>query len=130
MFYDKQRRIDVGNYDTFAIPFIIKYHTPQNGESYIFTVRRVTEYPPRMGKIPNLGEIVFQQTIPYSSLVPITDEEEHTLGCYFYVRASKAEAANIPAGLNAYDLAYSCGNTEFELIPPSEFWAGEVLRYE
>ncbi len=130
MFFCKDRRIDVGNYDTFAIPFVIKNHAPISGETYIFTVRRVTEYPVRMGKNPNFGSVVFQKTINHLNLVPIDDGEGHTVGCYFYVEASKAEAADIPEGLNAYDLAYSNGNYEFELIPPSEFWAGEVLRYE
>ena len=130
MFYSKDRRITVGNYDTFTIPFIIKYHAPQEGESYIFTVRRVTEYPVRKGKIPNLGDIVFQKTIHYTDLAPITDDDRHVIGCYFYVHATKAEAENIPEGLNAYDLAYACGVSEFELISPSEFWVGEVLRYE
>ena len=129
-FFDKARRIEVGSYDTFAIPFVIKYHAPVEGESYIFTVRRVADCPVRMGKTPNLGDIVFQKTIHYLDLVPVTDETGAVLGCYFYINASKAETANIPAGLNAYDLSYANGDFEFELIPPSEFWAGEVLRYE
>ena len=130
MFYSKERRIEVGNYDTFAIPFVIKYHAPVEGESYIFTIRRVTECPARMGRNPNLGDIVFQKTIHYLDAVPITDEGGNVLGCQFYITASKAETANIPSGMNAYDLANACGDFEFELIPPSEFWSGEVLRYE
>jgi hypothetical protein len=129
-FFDKNQRIEVGNYDTFVIPFVIKYHAPIDGESYIFTVRRVTDCPARAGKYPNLGDIVFQKTIHYSDVAPITDETGTAIGCYFCINATKAETANIPAGLNAYDLAYACGDSEFELIPPSEFWSGEVLRYE
>ena len=124
-FYDENRRLVVGNYDTFVIPFNINNHTPLATESYVFTIRRVLEPSKRMGQIPTLGDIVFQQTVAYADLV------ETDTGCSFTVSASQAEAANIPAGINAYDLAItnSSGDTEFELIPPSEFIVGEVLRY-
>ncbi len=129
-FYNKDRRLVVGNYDTFAIPIIIKNHVPQADEEFIFTVRRTSEVPARMGRSPVFGGVVFQKTIFYSDLIMITDADENIVGCYFYVSATKSEAADIPEGINAYDLAYVCNTDEFELIPPSEFIAGEVLRYE
>lgn len=131
-FYDKTRRIVVGNYDTFAIPIIIKNHIPLANEMFVFTVRRVLEATKRMGRPPEKGDIVFQQTILYDELILIKDDDENVVGCYFYVSATQAEAADIPEGINAYDLTIVNDNAgmEIELIPPSEFIAGEVLRYE
>lgn len=131
-FYDKTRRLVVGNYDTFAIPFIIKNHIPLANEKFVFTVRRVLDTTKRMGRPPEKGDIVFQQEVLYDDLVLIKDEEDNTVGCYFYVSATQAETADIPKGINAYDLAIVNNNAgmEIELIPPSEFIAGEVLRYE
>lgn len=129
-FYDKTRRIVVGNYDTFAIPFVIKNHIPQTTEKFVFTIRRVLEATKRMGRMPEVGDIVLQQQVAYSDLIMIKDEDDNIVGCYFYVTATKAQAAQIPYGLNLYDLAYVYANTEVELIPPSEFFVGEVLRYE
>jgi len=129
-FYDKTRRLVVGNYDTFAIPFVIKNHIPQSGERFVFTVRRINDTAKRMGRLPELGDIVFQQIIEYNDLIMITDDNGKRVGCYFYVAATKEQAANIPYGINGYDLAYLYADTEIELIPPSEFIVGEVLRYE
>ena len=131
-FYDKTRRIVVGNYDTFAIPIVIKNHIPQADEEFIFTIRRVLETTKRMGRPPEKGEIVFQQTVLYEDLTLIKDDNNNTVGCYFYVSATQSEAADIPEGINAYDLAIinDDAGMEIELIPPSEFITGEVLRYE
>ncbi len=54
------------------------------------------------------------------------------VGVYAYADAPDFEAELIPDGINAYDLAVvnTNANTENELIPPSEFIVGEVLRYE
>jgi len=130
-FYDQKRRLVVGNYDTFAIPIIIKNHIPLANEMFVFTVRRVLEATKRMGRPPEKGDIVFQQTVLYADLTLIKDDNNNTVGCSFYVSATKAEAALIPEGINAYDLAVvnTNANTEIELIPPSEFIVGEVLRY-
>jgi len=129
-FYDKTRRLVVGNYDTFAIPFVIKNHVPLANEKFIFTIRRVLDTTKRMGRPPEKGEIVFQQVVTYNQLTFITHDGV-TVGCSFYITALKEEAANIPEGINAYDLAVVDDNakTEIELIPPSEFIVGEVLRY-
>lgn len=127
-FYDKTRRIVVGNYDTFAIPIIIKNHIPQANEMFVFTVRRVLEATKRMGRPPEKGDIVFQQTVVIEDMNLIRDDDDNTVGCYFYISATKEQAAAIPEGLNAYDLAYLYANTEKEMIPPSEFYVGEVLR--
>ena len=127
-FYDKSRRLVVGNYDTFAIPIIIKNHIPQATELFIFTIRRVLDTTKRMGRPPEKGEIVFQQTVAIEDMNLIKDDNDKTVGCYFYVSATKEQAAAIPEGMNAYDLAYVYANTEKELIPPSEFCVGEVLR--
>lgn len=131
-FYDKKRRLVVGNYDTFAIPFIIKNHIPLASEKFVFTIRRVLDTTKRMGRPPEKGEIVFQQTVTYSQLTLIRDDNQQVIGCTFYITALKEIAANIPDGVNAYDLAVINDNakTEIELIPPSEFIVGEVLRYE
>ena len=130
-FYDKTRRIVVGNYDTFAIPFTIKNHIPLTGEKFVFTVRRVLDNAKRMGRPPEKGEIVFQQIVPYNQLIKIADDNNNIIGCYFYITATKEKAAKIPEGINAYDLAVvnDSARTEIELIPPSEFCVGEVLRY-
>ena len=130
VFYDKSRRLVVGNYDTFAIPFVIKNHIPQLTETFLFTIRRVNETAKRMGRLPELGDIVFQQSFAYADLNMITDDDGNIVGCYFYATATKEQAAAIPYGINSYDLAYIYANTEKELIPPSEFIVGEVLRYE
>ena len=131
-FYDKKRRLVVGNYDTFAIPFVIKNHIPLENEEFVFTVRRVLDTTKRMGRPPEKGDIVFQQTVTYEELTLIKDDNDTVVGCYFYVTATKEEAELIPDGINAYDLAVvnTNANTENELIPPSEFIVGEVLRYE
>ena len=130
-FYDRKRRIVVGNYDTFAIPFVIKNHIPQPAETFVFTIRRVLDTTKRMGRPPEKGDIVFQQTVKYGELTLLQDSKNNTVGCSFYVTATKEEAADIPDGINAYDLALinDNANTEIELIPPSEFIVGEVLRY-
>ena len=128
-FYDKTRQIVVGNYDTFAIPFNIHNHIPLATESYVFTIRRVLDVSKRQGQNPELGEIVFQKYINYGDLIMIEDDNNNVIGCHFYVAATLEEAANIPKGINAYDLAIITSSTEFELIPPSEFYVGEVLRY-
>lgn len=130
-FYDKKRRIVVGNYDTFAIPFIIKNHIPFVSEEFVFTVRRVLDTTKRMGRPQEKSEIVFQQRVPYKNLVIIRNDNNEVVGCYFYVTATKEKAANIPAGINSYDLAVinDTARTELELIPPSEFIVGEVLRH-
>ena len=130
-FYDKTRRLVVGNYDTFAIPFIIKNHIPLTGEKFVFTVRRVLDATKRMGRPPEKGAIVFQQTVDYTSWNLIKDDNGKTVGCGFYITATQAEAARIPEGINAYDLAVvnADAGMEFELIPPSELIVGEVLRY-
>ena len=128
-FYDPDRRLVVGSHDTFTVPFIINNHVPLSTESYVFTIRRVLEPTKRMGQMPELGDIVFQKTIPYNKLVMITDDDGDITGCSFTVAASKAQAAAIPDGINAYDLAIITNVTEFELVPPSEFIVGEVLRY-
>ena len=130
-FYDKKRRLVVGNYDTFAIPFAIKNHVPLADEKFVFTVRRVLDVTKRLGRPQDKGEIVFQQSVTYDKLTMITDEDEQVVGCYFYVTATKEKAAHIPEGINAYDLAVinDRAKTEFELIPPSEFFVGEVLRH-
>ena len=131
-FYDISRRLVVGNRDTFAIPFVISHHVPIEGETFVFTIRRVLETTKRMGRPPEKGDILFQQTITTSQLNPIRDEDGVIRSCYFHVTATKEEAALIPEGMNAYDLACvnADGGTEIELIPPSEFIVGEVLRYE
>lgn len=131
-FYDKTRRIVVGNYDTFAIPFVIKNHIPLEGEKFIFTVRRVLDTTKRMGRPPEKGDIVFQQIVTPGELTLIKDDNDNIMGCSFYVVVTKEEAENIPKGINAYDLAIinEVANTEMELIPPSELIVGEVLRYE
>lgn len=128
-FYDPDRRLVVGSHDTFTVPFNITNHVPLSTESYVFTIRRVLEPTRRMGQMPELGDIVFQKTIGYSSLVMIRDDNDQIIGCSFTVAASKSEAADIPDGINAYDLAIITSTTEFELVPPSEFIVGEVLRY-
>lgn len=129
-FYDKKRRIIVGNHDTFAIPFIIKNHIPLTGEKFIFTVRRVLDTTRRLGRPPEKGEIVFQQTVTYNQLNIIRNDDDDIVGCSFYITALKEEAANIPAGINAFDLAMinTKAETEIELVPPSELYVGEVLR--
>lgn len=127
-FHDKGRRLVVGNYDTFTIPIVITNHLPQTGETFVFTIRRVSEVPARLGRMPNIGDIVFQQTVPYSDMIMIKDENNQIRGCYFFITATKIQAAAIPAGLNSYDLAYLYADTEKEMIPPSEFYVGEVLR--
>lgn len=129
-FYNKPRRLVVGNYDTFAIPFAIKNHIPLINEKFVFTVRRVLDNSKRMGRPQDKGGIVFQQTVPYNELVLIKDDNK-TVGCYFYITATKEQAARIPEGLNAYDLAVinDVSRMEIELIPPSDFIVGEVLRY-
>ncbi len=127
-FYNKTRRIVVGNYDTFTIPFVIKNHIPQATEVFVFTVRRVLDTTKRMGRPPEKGDIVFQQTVTVESMNLIKDDNDNTVGCYFYITATKDQAAAIPEGINAYDLAYLYENTEKEMIPPSEFYVGEVLR--
>lgn len=129
-FYDRKRRIVVGNYDTFAVPFVIKNHIPNVAETLVFTIRRVLDTTKRMGRPPELGDIVFQQKITYSDMVMIRDDDNNVVGCSFYVAATKEQAADIPKGINAYDLAYKYADTEIEMIPPSEFIVGEVLRYE
>lgn len=130
-FYDKTRRIVVGNYDTFAIPFVIKNHIPLESEMFVFTVRRVLDTTKRMGRPPEKGDIVFQQTITYYDLDMIKNDHNNIVGCSFYVAVTKEEADSIPEGINAYDLAIinAAAGMEFELIPPSEFIVGEVLRY-
>ncbi len=131
-FYDKKRRLVVGNYDTFAILFVIKNHIPLENEEFVFTIRRVLDTTKRMGRPPEKGDIVFRQTVTYEELTLIKDDNDTVVGCYFYVTATKEEAELIPDGINAYDLAVvnTNANTENELIPPSEFIVGEVLRYE
>ncbi len=87
----------------------------------------------RMGRPPELGDSVFQKTIYYNNgLSMIRDSNSQVIGCYFYITASKDEAAAIPEGLNSYDLAIvnDAAAMEIELVPPSEFIVGEVLRYE
>lgn len=127
-FYNKDRRLVVGNYDTFTIPIVIKNHLPQATEKFVFTIRRVSDVPARLGRMPNIGDIVFQQTVTYSDMIMIKNENNQIRGCYFYIAATKIQAAAIPAGLNSYDLAYLYADTEKEMIPPSEFYVGEVLR--
>jgi len=129
--YCKNRRIIVGNYDTFSIQVVLRGHIPTTSEKFVFTVRRVLETPKRMGKAPEVGAVVFRQVLRYNDLTLIKDGD-NILGCYFYITATKAQAAQIPQGMNAYDLAAidTFAHTEYELIPPSEFWVGEVLRYE
>lgn len=131
-FYDKKRRLVVGNYDTFAIPFVIKNHIPLENEEFVFTIRRVLDTTKRMGRPPELGDIVFQKTIYYKDLIIIKDDDDVTVGCWFYVTATKEEAADIPEGRNSYDMAIINNDVEMEieLVPPSEFIVGEVLRYE
>lgn len=128
-FYDPGRRLIVGSHDTFTVPFNITNHVPLATESYVFTIRRVLEPTKRMGRMPELGDIVFQKYINYGDLIMIEDDNNNVIGCHFYVAATLEEAANIPKGINAYDLAIITSSTEFELIPPSEFYVGEVLRY-
>ena len=128
-FYDPERRLVVGSHDTFTVPFNINNHVPLSTESYVFTIRRVLEPTKRMGQMPELGDIVFQKTVGYGSLVMIRDDGGNITGCSFTVAASKAQAAAIPDGINAYDLAIVTSVTEFELVPPSAFIVGEVLRY-
>ncbi len=130
-FYNKDRRLVVGNYDTFAIPIIVKNHIPLANEKFIFTIRRVLDTTKRMGRPPETGGIVFQQVVNYNQLTFITHNGV-TVGCSFYITATKEKAANIPDGLNVYDLAVINDNakTAIELIPPSEFIVGEVLRNE
>ena len=128
-FYDSERRLVVGSHDTFTVPFNINNHVPLTTENYVFTIRRVLEPTKRMGQIPELGDIVFQKTIRYNNLVMIRDENNNITGCSFTVAASKEQSAAIPDGINAYDLAIVTSVTEFELVPPSEFIVGEVLRY-
>jgi hypothetical protein len=128
-FYDPERRLVVGSHDTFTVPFNITNHKPLASEYYVFTIRRVLEPTKRMGQIPELGDIVFQKTISYNDLIINIDEGGHVTGCSFTVAASKTQAAAIPDGVNAYDLAIVTDITEFELVPPSEFIVGEVLRY-
>ncbi len=128
-FYDPDRRLVVGSHDTFTIPFIINNHVPLSTESYVFTIRRVLEPTKRMGQMPELGDIVFQKTIGYGNLIIIRDDDNTITGCSFTVAASKEQSAVIPDGINAYDLAIVTSKTEIELVPPSEFIVGEVLRY-
>ena len=122
---DPKRRVVVGHYDTFAILIVIKGHIPLITEKFVFTVKREMRPPDR-------GDIVFQQTVGYNDLFLITDDDGDTVGCYFYVSATQAKTADIPEGVNAYDLAVvnDDAGMEIELIPPSEFIAGEVVRYE
>lgn len=129
---NKDLRLCVGNYDTFAIPVVIKKHVPLTTEKYVFTVRRVIEGNYRMGKPVMKGEIVFQKTVEYADLIPIQDDKGDTIGCYFFVCANKEETSRIPEGINAYDIAIinTSAGSEIELVPPSEFLSGEVLRYE
>lgn len=128
-FYDQERQLVVGSHDTFTVPFIITNHVPLSTESYVFTIRRVLEPTRRMGQMPELGDIVFQKTVTYNDLVMIKDDHGSITGCSFTVAASKVQSAAIPNGINAYDLAIITGTTEFELVPPSAFIVGEVLRY-
>ncbi len=129
-FFDKTRRIEVGHLDTFAVPIVIKHHLAQSGESFIFTIRRVLENTKRLGRPPEFGDIVFQQTVVYSDLIMITNDNNAVIGCYFYITTTVSQAADIPEGLNSWDLAYVYGDTRKELVPPSEFIVGEVLRDE
>lgn len=130
--YKKDLRLCVGNYDTFAIPIVIKKHVPLTTEKYVFTIRRVLEGNHRMGKPVMKGEIVFQKTVEYADVIPIRDETDTVVGCYFFVCATKDETSRIPCGINTYDLSIidPTAGMEIELIPPNDFVAGEVLRYE
>ena len=88
-FYDKKRRLVVGNYDTFAILFVIKNHIPLENEEFVFTIRRVLDTTKRMGRPPEKGDIVFRQTVTYEELTLIKDDNDTVVGCYFYVTATK-----------------------------------------
>ena len=48
------------------------------------------------------------------------------------MKATKADAELIPMGACVYDLALinSQAGVEIELVPPSVFMVGEVLRYD
>ena len=131
-FYNAELTCNVGEHDTFAVPFVIKHHVPLQTEEYVFTVRRIVQGQHRMGKPPVVGDVVFQQIIKYADLNLIKDSVGDIVGCYFFVVANKQETANIPAGINAYDLAIrdTTAGMELELVAPHKFVVGEVLRYE
>ena len=122
----------IGEHDTFAVPFLMKRHIPLESEEYIFTIRRVLEGHRPMGKPPVFGDVLFQKVIKYADLELIKDENDAVIGCRFYVMASSEESSNIPKGINSYDLAIrdTVSGMELELVPPSKFIVGEVLRYE
>lgn len=122
-------RLIVGERDTWTIPFVIEHHVPIEGETFVFTIRRVIDTP-RMGRPSIKGDVVFQQEVSGSGLVPIVDEEGDTIGCKFFIHAAKEDTLRIPKGLNSYDLAvvHAGLKSEIELVPPSDFIVGEVLR--
>lgn len=122
-------RLVVGERDTWSIPFVVSHHTPLENDKFVFTIRRVVEQH-KLGRPSVKGTVVFQQEIEYASLIPVVDDEGDTVGCKFVVHANKAQTALIPKGVNSYDLAIvndSLGS-EIELVPPSDFIVGEVLR--
>lgn len=132
-FYDNLDLIcQIGERDTFAVPIVIKHHVPLETEEYVFTVRRVLEGHRRMGKPPVFGDIVYQKIITYNDIEQITDDAGDVVGCRFFVVATADESANIPSGVNSYDLAVRevVSGMEMELISPHKFIVGEVLRYE
>ena len=101
-------------------------------ESFLFTVRRTLDGTNRKGRSPERSGIVFQKKITWRDVTPIIDEEGNNVGCEFFVKATKADAELIPMGACVYDLALinSQAGVEIELVPPSVFMVGEVLRYD
>lgn len=124
--------IAIGYRDTFCIPFAIQNHPMLEHESFLFTVRRIVEGPGRKGRPPETGGIVFQKRIAFSDVTPVTDDEGDVVGCEFFVIATKNDSELIPEGRCTYDLALVNNSVGFEMevIPPSPFYVGEVLRYD
>ena len=124
--------ITVGYRDTFCIPFAIINRPMLEQESFLFTVRRTLDGTNRKGRSPERSGIVFQKKITWRDVTPIIDEEGNNVGCEFFVKATKADAELIPMGACVYDLALinSQAGVEIELVPPSVFMVGEVLRYD
>ena len=124
--------ITVGCRAPFCIPFAIINRPMLEQESFLFTVRRTLDGTNRKGRSPERSGIVFQKKISWRDVTPIIDEEGNNVGCEFFVKATKADAELIPMGACVYDLALinSQAGVEIELVPPSVFMVGEVLRYD
>lgn len=128
--YDVPRfKITLDSQDNILIPILFKGHIKQDGDKFVFTVRRLTEKI-RPKTVVKTGEIYFQKIINNSEIYPLQDNDNNIVGCYFFIRGTSDECKKIPLGANVFDIAYKNKDFEWELIPQSPFIVRGVNRID